>query len=112
MARRKGGSSLLGSINDDVNREEMIVLEPQPVVEEQQAETMQAAEIKLAQATSSKPDFERIARVLWMYLEEMDQADKENYRDSSIVHGIARNVAARRLKWAQRVNGTIVWKKQ
>mgnify|MGYP000953326675 CR=1 FL=1 len=64
----------------------------------------------LHQSKASLPDYERIAKVLYMYLEEIDAADKQYYKDHSLVRGMARNIAAKRLKWGQRVNGELVWK--
>jgi|ADurb_H2B_02_Slu_FD_contig_51_18430_length_1058_multi_2_in_0_out_0_2 hypothetical protein len=88
---------------------EQPISEPLPIAAPT-PEDMAEIERKLHQSRASLPDYERIAKVLYMYLEEIDTADKQYYKDHSLVRGMARNIAAKRLKWGQRVNGELVWK--
>ena len=86
--------------------EEVVETVPEPV----DPVVQQLQEIEAEPVSKSGPDFEKIAKVLFMYLEEIDKADKEFYKDHSLVRGIARNVVVKRLKWGNRVNGAIEWK--
>jgi hypothetical protein len=129
MARRK---SYLGSaggqdseIEGYVSEEQEEVVEEAPVEEDEASvedyeETPVETPIEIVNkgidaieaepVSHNGPDFEKIARVLYMYLEEINAADEMYYKDHSMVRGVARRVAAKRLKWGTITGETIQWK--
>ena len=91
----------------NVEPEEVPEVTPEPVIT---PEPVAALEQKVYESEGSV-DYEKICRVLYAYLEELQTVCDENFKNSSIVHGQAKIIASKRLKWASRVNGQLVWKK-